>query len=75
MPITLLQCSNPTVGQEQMNEYHVQYRAIKWHCFDSSVYFGVLCIWVLDTGHFSLYVAIQGLKDDHLPNKEFEPNN
>ena len=28
---------------------------------------------LIDTGHFSLYVAIQGLKDDHLPNKEFEP--
>ena len=29
----------------------------------------------VDTGHFRLYAAIQGLKNDHLPNKEFEPTN
>ena len=29
----------------------------------------------IDTGHFRLYAAIQGLKNDHLPNKEFEPTN
>ena len=29
----------------------------------------------IDTGHFRLYAAIQGLKNYHLPNKEFEPTN
>jgi hypothetical protein len=33
----------------------------------------VIC--TLDTGHFRLYAAIQSLKNDHLPNKEFEPTN
>ena len=27
----------------------------------------------VDTGHFTLYAAIQDLKNDHLPDKDFEP--
>ena len=40
-----------------------------------SLWYTYVYVGALDTGHFWLCSGAQGLKYDHLPNKEFEPTN
>ena len=40
-----------------------------------SLWYTYVYVGALDTGHFWLCGGAQGLKYDHLPDKEFEPTN